>query len=266
MQPFENCSNGTLRAIETVFTDIDDTLTTGGRLPAVAYTALERLDQAGISVVPVTGRPAGWCDMIARFWPVQGVIGENGAFYFSYGGDNKKMKRVYWQADDVRRTNQKKLSDLKAHILETVPGAAVSADQAYRESDLAIDFCEDVAPLSQDKIDTIVRLFEETGATAKVSSIHVNGWFGDFDKLTMTKRFVEDLRMGSFDVSRERFIFVGDSPNDAPMFKAFKHSIGVANVKGFADRMDHLPAWVTSEPGGAGFAQVADRLLEARGA
>lgn len=266
MLPLEECSDATLRAISTVFTDIDDTLTTDGQLPAIAYSALERLQRAGLYVVSVTGRPAGWCDMIARFWPVSGVIGENGAFYFAYDRAKRSMVRIYWQGDEERRANQAKLEVLKAQILKAVPGAAVSADQAYRESDLAIDFCEDVAALSSDQIDTIVEIFEEAGATAKVSSIHVNGWFGDFDKLSMTKRFIADTGLGDFDTGKHEFLFVGDSPNDAPMFSAFENSVGVANVRAFADRMDHLPAWVTSKAGGAGFAELADRLLGARNA
>ena len=84
MQDIRALGQATLDRIRYVLTDIDDTVTTDGRLPAKSYDALERLQNAGLAVIPITGRPAGWCDMIARFWPVDAVVGENGAFYFSY--------------------------------------------------------------------------------------------------------------------------------------------------------------------------------------
>jgi HAD superfamily hydrolase (TIGR01484 family) len=246
-----------------VFTDIDDTLTTDGYLPAAVYTALERLREADIRVVPVTGRPAGWCDMIARFWPVDGVIGENGALYFHYDKVRRKMIRVYAQAADVRERNRERLAELGRHIVATVPGCAIAADQAYRESDLAIDFAEDVEPLGQSAIDAIVAAFEAVGATAKISSIHVNGWFGSYDKSAMAMRFARDVLHADIERDNERFIFVGDSPNDAPMFALFHNACGVGNVREFVDRIAHLPRFVAVERGGAGFLAIADEILRA---
>jgi haloacid dehalogenase-like hydrolase len=158
-----------------VFADIDDTLTHDGRLPAEAYKALEDLYDAGLVVAPITGRPAGWCDMIARFWPVSGVVGENGAFYFAYDSNARKMRRVFAATEAERAANRRRLEVVKARILAEVPGCAVSADQLYREADLAIDFCEDVPPLDKPAIARIKAIFEQEGAVAKVSSIHVNG-------------------------------------------------------------------------------------------
>ncbi len=266
MKPLAQCPDDILAGLTHVFTDIDDTLTTDGLLPAAAYSAVEQLHQSGVHVVPVTGRPGGWCDMVARFWPVLGVIGENGAFSFRYDREARKMIRTYAQSENERQKNQAKLTQLRDDILAAVPRAAVSADQAYRISDLAIDFCEDVAPLSKDEIDQIVSIFEAAGAVAKVSSIHVNGWFGEFDKCTMTRQFVGDLGLGPFDQSKARFLFVGDSPNDAPMFAAFDHSVGVANIRAFEDTIDTLPTYVTTANGGEGFAELAERILNARGA
>jgi HAD superfamily hydrolase (TIGR01484 family) len=264
MRPLADMPLETRRQVVGVFTDIDDTLTTEGRLHADAYAALERLAEAGLWVAPITGRPAGWCDMIARFWPVAGVVGENGAFYFHYDREAKRMIRRFAQPDAVRAANREKLSRLGAKILAEVPGAAIAADQLYREADLAIDFCEDVPPLSREKVDRVIELFAEAGAVAKISSIHVNGWFGDYDKLTMTKRFVSDALGIDLDREKRRFVFAGDSPNDAPMFAYFPNACGVANVADFAGRMAHLPAYVTDARGGAGFVEIADALLSAR--
>ena len=261
MKPFHSFPQPTKSNIHYVLTDIDDTLTLSGRLPAVAYTAMERLQESGVQVIPITGRPAGWCDHIARMWPVAGVVGENGAFYFRYDKEQKKMRRRYFASDKERQENQLKLSKLKRRILQKVPGSQVSADQGYREADLAIDFCEDVPPLTQAAIENIVDLFLEAGAQAKTSSIHVNGWFGNYDKLTMTKIFFEDIFFLPLETSKDQVIFTGDSPNDCPMFAFFPHSVGVANILDFKDHLEHEPAWITNEPGGHGFAEMARILL-----
>ncbi|MEE4315133.1 MAG: HAD-IIB family hydrolase [Desulfofustis sp.] len=262
MKPFCEMPLSIRRQIRFVLTDIDDTLTLHGKLPAAAFQALEDLQAAGIRVVPITGRPAGWCDHIARMWPVFAVVGENGAFYFRYDETRRKMMRSYACDEESRRNNRHRLEQLQDDILRSVPGCRVSADQGYREADLAIDFCEDVVPLARTAVDRIVALFEAAGATAKISSIHVNGWFGSYDKLTMTKRlFMESL---AIDVGRQRetFIYAGDSPNDTPMFGFFPNSVGVANIRPWLDELTHRPAWVTDSEGGLGFAELAAILLD----
>ena len=264
-RPLTDFPKSDRRGIRTVFTDIDDTLTTDGHLTAAAYGALERLQNAGIRVVPITGRPAGWCDHIARMWPVDAVVGENGAFYFHYDRGAKRMERHFDQTEAVRRENRARLTIVKEEILAAVPGCAVAADQGYRETDLAIDFCEDVEPLPEASVRRIVELFEKAGATAKISSIHVNGWFGTFDKLTMARRLMADV----FDIdivkANDSIVFTGDAPNDAPMFGFFRNSIGVANVAAFRDLLAAEPTYVTASPGGGGFAEAADAILEAHG-
>ncbi len=250
--------------IEVVFCDIDDTLTHEGRLPACAYAALERLSSAGLRIAPITGRPAGWCDMIARLWPVAGVVGENGAFYFAYDGGARRMRRVFAVPEDRRAADRQRLGRIRERVMAEVPGAAISADQLYREADLAVDFCEDVRPLASGEVDRIKRIFEEEGAVAKISSIHVNGWYGAYDKLTMTRRFAADVLGLDIDLDRERAVFVGDSPNDAPMFGFFPHACGVANVLQFRGRLDAEPAYATRREGGFGFVEVAEHLLAAR--
>ena len=131
-----------------MLTDIDDTLTHGGRLPAIAYAAIERLKAAGLIVIPVTGRPAGWCDLVARQWPVDGVVGENGAFYFRYDDGTHRMTRCYAKSAAERSTDRAKLNLIMTEVLSEIPGTALASDQAYREADLAIDFAEDVKPLA----------------------------------------------------------------------------------------------------------------------
>jgi HAD superfamily hydrolase (TIGR01484 family) len=253
------------RKVAVVLTDIDDTLTEKGRLPASAYSALERLKQAGFIVAPVTGRPAGWCDLIARQWPVDGVVGENGAFYFHYDDTRKRLIRHYARSAAERLGDAERLQKILRAVLREVPNAAVAADQAYREADLAIDFCEDVPALPKADVLRIVDIFQRYGATAKISSIHVNGWFGDYDKLSTSRLFLNE-RFG-MDIDRDpaTVVFVGDSPNDAPMFGFFPNSVGVANVLDFGDELSASPAFVTNGRGAVGFSELADALIAAKG-
>ena len=187
MKPLAEFPLEARRAIRGVLADIDDTLTTHGRLHAVAYSALERLRAAGLLVIPVTGRPAGWCDHIARMWPVDAVVGENGAFWFRHDAKRGKLVKRYVIGEGERVRRAQRLDAIAARILAEVPGCAIASDQPYREADLAIDFCEDVPRLGRDEVARIVAIMQSEGLTAKVSSIHVNGWFGGYDKLSTTR-------------------------------------------------------------------------------
>ena len=264
MRPLAEFPQDAARRVKAVLTDIDDTLTEHGRLPAIAYDALERLKTAGLIVVPVTGRPAGWCDLIARQWPVDGVVGENGAFWFRYDDARKTMIRRFQRAAEARHDDARRLDAIAAEGLRTVPGAAISADQGYRAVDLAIDFCEDVSPLPAASVAEIVRIFERHGATAKVSSIHVNGWFGTHDKLTCSLAMLREEFGIDAAAERHSVVFTGDSPNDAPMFSYFPHAVGVANVLAFRDSIPALPAFVTEHSSARGFVELADLLIAAR--
>jgi HAD superfamily hydrolase (TIGR01484 family) len=246
--------------VRAVLLDIDDTLTTEGRLTAQAYAALERLHGAGLRVVPVTGRPAGWCDHIARMWPVDAVVGENGAFYFFH--EAKRLHKRFHDSAAARAEKRARLEAIAVRVLAAVPGCALASDQPYRETDLAIDYCEDVAPLPLVAAERIATLMREAGLTAKVSSIHVNGWIGDYDKLVMTRRlFAERLGIDLERANRE-VVFAGDSPNDAPMFAFFDNSVGVANVRRFD--LPSAPKYVTRAAAGSGFAELAEHLLVAK--
>jgi hypothetical protein len=264
MRPLAAMPLAARAAMRGVLADIDDTLSTRGRITAQAYTAMEKLRAAGLLVIPITGRPAGWCDHIARMWPVDAVVGENGALYMLYDQDAGRLRKRYVATEAERSANRLRLAELAETILREVPGAALASDQPYRESDLAIDFSEDVPRLTDEAIDRIMSLMRAAGMTAKMSSIHVNGWFGAYDKLAMTRILLGDEFGIDMDAERDRFVFVGDSPNDAPMFKHFPYSVGVANVRAFTGRIATPPAYVTECDSGAGFAELAAYLLAAR--
>lgn len=251
-----------LANVTRLLVDIDDTLSTHGKLTASAFDALWRLHEAGINIAVVTGRPAGWCDHIARFWPVDAVIGENGAFYFYH--DGTKLRQRFVHSAEERCAFRERLGALKEEILAQVPGAALASDQPYREADLAIDFCEDVKPLDREDVIRIKAIFEKAGARAKISSIHVNGWFGDFDKLSTARLWARERLNHDLDSQRETYVYCGDSPNDEPMFQFFPLSFGMANVEPFLSLMTHPPAIICDQECGAGFCQVAEKILEAR--
>lgn len=246
--------------LQFLLTDIDDTLTDEGLLGPEAYQALWDLQRAGVQVIPVTGRPAGWCEMIARQWPVAGVVGENGGFYFRY--HDKKMRREFFFDEKTQKANRRKLDLLQTEILREVPGCDLASDQFCRLMDLAIDFCEDVRPLPRAQVQKIVDIFHAHGAQAKISSIHVNGWFGQYDKLSMSLNFLK--KEFSLEAAEAKKVcgFSGDSPNDEPMFAYFPHSFAVANIQNFMDQIKNPPAYVAPSRGGHGFAEIARAILK----
>lgn len=264
MQSLSQFPINSLKAVEYVLCDIDDTVSTEGRLTAAAYDALWRLHDAAFVVIPVTGRPAGWCDHFARMWPIQAIVGENGAFYFRYDPITKIFHKRFADDQETRKSNRQRINQIAKIILAEVPGCALASDQLYREADIAIDFCEDVSPLPPSDISRIVAIMEQHGMTAKVSSIHVNGWIGKYDKLTMTKHLMAEVFDCEIGYEKEKFIFVGDSPNDQPMFHYFPNAVGVANLKNFESELKHKPAYVTKLEAGSGFVELADALIAAR--
>jgi len=264
IRSIETLSPGNAKRLQGIFFDIDDTFTTNGRIGGRAFQSLWDLKDAGLRVVPITGRPAGWCDHIARMWPVDGVVGENGAFYFCYDEEKRTLAKRFLAGEDLRKRNRLRLEKIKEEIVASVPGAATASDQLYREADLAIDYCEDVPPLPWEEVEKICRIFRSHGAECKVSSIHVNGWFGDYDKLSMTRIFVRERWRLELDSNKEEFLFCGDSPNDEPMFRFFPLSAGVNNVLRFTPRMKHLPSFVAEREGSEGFAEIVETVLRKR--
>lgn len=260
MLPLDALDPAAVRGLVGVLCDVDDTLTWRGRIVPEAFVALARLHAAGLRVVPVTGRPAGWVDHMARAWPVDGVVGENGGLWFWH--DGQRLRRGFAQPAEERAAHRSAREAVAARILDEVPGTALASDQPYRELDVAIDFCEDVPALDDRSVDAIVARFRAVGATCKVSSIHVNGWFGSFDKLAGVRAFV--AARWQEPVEPDRWLFVGDSANDEPMFAFFPHAVGVANVARFLPRMRAHPRYVTPSPGGAGFAELAAHILALR--
>ncbi|MES2937694.1 MAG: HAD-IIB family hydrolase [Pseudomonadota bacterium] len=247
--------------IAGVFTDIDDTLTTEGVVTGDALQALAALRAAGIRVIPITGRPVGWSEPFALQWPVDAIVAENGAVALCPRPG--PLKKLYQQDEALRAANFGRMQQVAQRIVAEIPGAQLARDSAGRETDIAIDHSE-YTQLPQAMVNRVVALMEQEGMNATVSSIHVNGWYGDHNKLSGARWAVRELLGRELDAEIERWAYVGDSTNDVLMFEHFPHSIGVANIRRFASQLTHPPRYVTQGERGAGFAEVAHAILATR--
>ena len=245
-----------------VFTDIDDTLTTEGAITADALQALADLKAAGLHVIPITGRPVGWSEPFAQRWPVDAIVAENGAVALVHA-DGQALAKLYQQDAITRSTNFARMQQVLAQMEQNIPGARRAQDSAGRETDIAIDHSE-FTQLPQAQIDAVVRWMQGQGMTATVSSIHVNGWYGDHDKFAGARWIVRELWGRDLLTELDRWVYVGDSTNDQVMFQHFAHSAGVANIRRFEAQLVHPPRYIAQAERGAGFAEVAAHLLKAR--
>jgi HAD superfamily hydrolase (TIGR01484 family) len=262
-RPLHELPSSQAAAIGGVFTDIDDTLTTDGRITGDALSALRRLADAGIPVVAITGRPMGWSEPFAQAWPVAAIVAENGAvaLFREAGG----LRVEYAQDAETRERNARRLTAVAARVLREIPGARLARDSAGRVTDIAIDHSE-FATLSPERIRQVLALMREEGMEASVSSIHINGWFGAHTKLSGACWIVRRLFGRELAAEAAQWAYVGDSTNDQLMFGHFPVSVGVANLARFADELTVWPAYLARQERGAGFAEVADLLLAARAA
>ena len=249
------------RNVIGVFTDIDDTLTTDGAITPEALQALAELKAAGLHVVPITGRPVGWSEPFAQSWPVDAIVAENGAVGLQHASQG--LRKLYQQDTATRSANFVRMQSVLSQIERNVGGAMRSQDSTGRETDIAIDHSE-FTHLPPAAIAEVVRIMQSQGMTATVSSIHINGWFGEHSKLTGARWIVRELWGRDLEGEMDRWVYVGDSTNDQVMFEHFVHSVGVANIRRFEAQLTHPPRYITPGERGAGFAQMARHLLEAR--
>ena len=261
VQPWARCEAQRLQAVLGVFTDIDDTLTTEGQVPMGVVAALAALRQAGLPVIAITGRPLAWSAVLAEQLPVLAVVAENGALALLR--EQGEWVTEYVQDAATRATHAQRLRQVAVRVLREVPGAQLARDSAGRVTDIAVDHAE-FARLPAAGVDAVVAVMQAEGMNATVSSIHVNGWFGEHDKPSGAAWSVQRLLGRDLDRERERWVYVGDSTNDQPMFERFALSVGVANLLDFADRLTRWPAFVTQHDRGRGFIEVAEALLAHR--
>jgi HAD superfamily hydrolase (TIGR01484 family) len=260
------------RQITGVFTDIDDTLTTDGAITADALQALVDLKAAGLSVIAITGRHVGWCESLmsgtsAPPWPVDAMVAENGAVALVPCAVEQnargRLSRLYQQDATIRNAHAARMAQVVQQILATVPGAQRARDEGGRETDLAFDYNE-FTKLPPDIVARIVTMLQAAGMRTTVSSIHIHGCYGEFNKWTGANWIVRELWQRDLQKELDHWVFAGDSGNDQPMFEHFPQSIGVANIRRFEAELTHSPRYITQGERGAGFAEVARALLSAK--
>lgn len=240
--------------VRFVLTDMDETLTYKGRLAARTYDAMERLQGAGIKVIPVTAAPAGWCDQMARMWPIDGVIGENGGLFFQRGSSETLVRR-YWHDDAEFAASSQQLADIGSMVRRQFPDLCFADDQPFRLTTIA--FKRTTASVDA----AVVAALRDAGAEATTNNLWILGWLGSFDKLTMSRRIMNEIYGLDLDASRDQILYSGDSTNDAPMFSFFRHTVGVSTVLQYLPELPVAPAWITDGPGGEGFVQVVEAIL-----
>ena len=259
--PWAGLAGADARAVIGVLTDIDDTLTTAGAITPDALAALAQLQEARLPVIAITGRPMGWSEPFALAWPIDAIVAENGAVVlFREGG---ALTTEYAQDAMTRARNALRLHEVAERVLREVPGAALARDSRGRVTDIAVDHSE-FAHLSQAQIDAAVAVMRDQGMNATVSSIHINGWFGEHTKLSGARWIVQRLLQRDLEAERAHWVYVGDSTNDQLMFGHFPLSVGVANLMDFAGALTTWPRYITEAARGAGFAEVARHLLLSR--
>ena len=275
MEPLAHWPAAARSCITGVFTDIDDTLTTHGAITQDALQALAQLKSAGLCVIAITGRPVGWCEQIAASLPVDAIVAENGAVALVRNkplsetglkppSDNDTtLSKIYQQDAITRASNQVRMQQIGTRVMFEVPGVLTTRDSDGRETDLAFDYHEH-ARLPPATVQRVVDLLKGYGMHTTVSSIHIHGCFGDFNKWQGANWIVRELLQRDLAQEMDRWVFVGDSGNDQAMFEHFTHSVGVANIRRFEDQLTHLPPYITPSERGTGFAEVAQAILEAQ--
>ena len=253
MESLSQIKRAEINEIKVLLFDLDGTFVSDDRLRSSTLECLEKLRQKKIKRIAVTGRPAGWCDLIARWWPVNSVVGENGAF--SYTISDGRIIRKTFDSSSSLSAHQKKLNLLFDDIKSNFCDVHLAADQPFRQWDLALDISEE-HDMDHDKVEAIYDFCISNGANAAISNIHLNVWYGNYNKLDMTLKILDE-----WNLKEHECMYIGDSPNDSPMFNHFSFSVGVKSVLKYKDIMEHFPSYLTTEDSSEGFEELTKFIL-----
>jgi len=264
MKPLAQWPADYRRRLCGVLTDIDDTLTTHGRITPEVLHALARLRAAGLNLVAVTGRPTYWVMPLLRLCGFDAVIAENGASAF-WLDDGGRLCSWFYADEPTRKEHRRRLEAFVPELRRRFPGIAVADDAPQRIGDLAFDIGENITPLPASQVEEVVAFIRAHGFFATASSIHAHASLVCFCKQTTSAHVLADVFGFDDATARAGFAFVGDSGNDARMFAHYPHAVGVANVAAHVAMLEKAPAYVTNAPYGAGFVEFADAILAARG-
>lgn len=262
MRPIAEIQPSAARELLGLVFDVDDTLTRGGWIEEPAYRALWRLREAGLMLIAVTGRPLGFAEVLARTWPLDVAVGENGAGHIRV--TEHAVLRSYYADEVVRAEHARVLERVRARVEREAPFAQLTDDSWARRCDIAWDVAER-AQLTAAEVARLRHIIEDEGARCMVSSVHAHALLGEYDKATGAVQAGAVLGQ-DLDAERERWLFVGDSGNDAAAFAHFPLSAGVANVASHLSALAVPPRFVSRDDRGRGFAEIAEQLLGLRDA
>lgn len=248
------------RSVVGVATDLDDTLTRRGELTPGVMAALADVRAQGLPCVVATGRSLGWGAVLARVLPVRGVVTENGGAYVLREGSGVRVALM--DPDDVRDEGMRRVGECVAAIVDRFDALRVVEDGAVRLTDLALDIGERTT-VDPAVVRAALEMVAEAGLRSVTSSIHMHVSYRAADKVAGLRVALGALGLDAGDLD-ERWVYVGDSPNDAGAFGAMALSVGVAGVRRYAGRMTAWPAYVTLEDGPEGFASVVAALRAGR--
>ena len=264
MLPLSAIASSALRNIDFLLFDVDETFTTHGLLRPESYASLFALCDAGITAIPVTGRPSGWGNVMLSTWPIKACVTENGgviSWKDATGIARQQVIHEQHRGDGYIEN----LRDLGRAIATRYPQVRISADQPYRLTDLAIDYAEQSRDVSEETVAEIVNWMQGAGYQTAVSSIHIHAYKPTNEKADGVYPLMQAAFAMSAEAVHSRAAFIGDSPNDASLFAAIPMSVGVANVRTSLAKIATPPAYVCSAECGAGFVEFAMALIAARG-
>lgn len=247
---FEGFSEEEKKRIQYVISDVDDTITSNGRISPFTLGALYSLRRKEKNTFLVTGGSYGWGDCYMRQWPVDGVIAESGAVLFVRDEDDSVQalfNPIINQAEVIKKKNE---------LLKKTEGLPLSSDQPARLFDIAYDKNK----MDEAEIKVLKNILSFSGAYYSESSIHINAWFGDYNKLSAVKYFLSKVYKIKENDLLNKGIYVGDSFNDQELFGYFPTSIGMHSVEEKRNEFKTLPLYITEEGSGLGFCSVVEAL------
>ncbi len=254
-----NLSLEECQRLQGIAFDIDDTLTRDGRLEAIGYDALWKLHQHKLRLVAVTGRPWGVAHVIAQHWPIDAAVAENGACWIARSGHTLLEGTL----SSNNAHTQRKLEQLQHDIKTQLPQVSVAHDHPLRRYDLAFDIGEYIK-LPEKDIQRLKDIIEAHGAISVRSTVHLHAQFGNWDKAQGVCHVAKEIFHIDMNAEKSRWLFIGDSSNDAAAFDFFPLSVGVANIEPFLPTLPTPPRYITMADRGLGFAECAHTLLELR--
>ena len=258
MQPISRLSRDEARCLQGVLFDLDDTLLDHGALTEPAYAALFRLRKSGLLLLPVTGRPATWGCVLVRHWPILAAVTETGAIAVHREG---RTVRLLDPVDAMERRRRREcVLGLARELMQRYPMLRSADEYDARISDFAFDIGEREA-VPEAVVGGAVELAHQQGFRTSVSSVNLHVTLDGDDKASGSVRVLRELLGTDPTAARHRFAYVGDSANDATCFAAFHTSIAVRNWSG---RPTIVPRFITELERGAGFAEAARIIVEAR--